>query len=92
MGISGEPADKPWDQWFAAMRFGYVDWEIQSNGWYKPKNIDGIDLAKTGYSLLLTTLSPISTTVQVVGQNMLGYTGFAVINDEIVQVNSWKLF
>lgn len=50
--------------------------------------LHGIDLAKTGYSLLLTTLTSISTTVQVVGQNMLGYTGFAVINDEIVQVNS----
>lgn len=46
MGISGEPADKPWDQWFAAMRFGYVDSEVQSNGWIKPKNIDGIDLNK----------------------------------------------
>ena len=45
MGITGEPADNPWDQWFCAMRFGYVDWEVQSNGWLKPKNIDGIDMA-----------------------------------------------
>lgn len=50
--------------------------------------LHGINLAKTGYSLLLTTLTSISTTVHVVGENMLGYTGFAVINDEIVQVNS----
>lgn len=45
MGITGEPADSPWNQWFCAMRFEYVDWEIQSNGWYKPRNKDGIDLS-----------------------------------------------
>lgn len=45
MGISGESADKPLDQWYCAMRFAYVDWEIQSNGWYKPKNNPKIDQA-----------------------------------------------
>lgn len=45
MGISGESADKPIDQWYCAMRFAYVDWEIQPNGWYKPKNKPGSDIA-----------------------------------------------
>lgn len=38
MGISGEPADRPTDQWFCAMRFNYV--EVQPNpgnpSWVKP--------------------------------------------------------
>lgn len=50
--------------------------------------LHGIDLAETKKSMLLTTLTTISTTLQVVGQDMLNYTGYAVINDEIVYVNN----
>lgn len=38
MGISGEPADSPWDVWYCAMRFNYV--RVQPNpdnpNWVKP--------------------------------------------------------
>lgn len=43
MAITLESTDKPRDQWFLAMRFRYVDWQIQSNGWYKPVNFPNID-------------------------------------------------
>ena len=32
MGISGEPADQPWDTNYCAMRFGYVDVEPHRSG------------------------------------------------------------
>lgn len=38
MGISGESADNPDDQWFAACRFNYVLSQMQDNGWIKPVN------------------------------------------------------
>ncbi len=44
MGITGESADNPRDQWFCAMRFEYVSWELQPNGRIKPVNKPDIDL------------------------------------------------
>ena len=43
MGITGESADNPKDQWFCAMRFEYVDWVEQPNGRIKPVNAPDID-------------------------------------------------
>lgn len=47
MGISGEPADRPWDQWFCAMRFGYVGTITNpaNPAWLKPA--DNIGLTTT---------------------------------------------
>ncbi len=40
MGVSGEPADKPWDTYYCAMRWGYVQWNPTT---YKPAgNIPGM--------------------------------------------------
>ena len=40
MGVSGEPADKPWDIYYCAMRWGYVAWNPTT---YKPAgNIPGM--------------------------------------------------
>lgn len=38
MGISGEPADHPTDQWYAAMRFNYCDIRVDPSNafWVKP--------------------------------------------------------
>ena len=38
MGISGEPADAPWDQWYCAMRFGYCQVQVdpKNEWWVKP--------------------------------------------------------
>lgn len=44
MGITGESADNPRDQWFCAMRFEYVDWRIQGNGLIKPVTYPEIGL------------------------------------------------
>lgn len=40
MGVSGEPADKPWDDYYCAMRWGYVAWHPTT---FKPNgNIPGM--------------------------------------------------
>lgn len=46
MGITGEPADKPWDQWFCAMRFRYVGTMPNPNNpaWLKP--VDRTDISE----------------------------------------------
>lgn len=50
MGISGEPADKPWDEWFCAMRFGYVGLVPRTDGAFAPgvaiKPADNIGLSQ----------------------------------------------
>lgn len=50
MGISGEPADKPWDNWFCAMRFGYVGLIPRTDGVFAPgtaiKPADNIGLSQ----------------------------------------------
>lgn len=51
MGISGEPADKPWDEWFCAMRFGYVGLVPRTDGAFAPgvaiKPADNIGLSQS---------------------------------------------
>ena len=50
MGISGEPADRPWDEWFCAMRFGYVGLVPRTDGAFAPgvaiKPADNIGLSQ----------------------------------------------
>lgn len=50
MGISGEPADKPWDEWYCAMRFGYVGLVPRADGVFAPgvaiKPADNIGLSQ----------------------------------------------
>jgi hypothetical protein len=48
MGISGESADQPQDQWFCAMRFGYVGTmpNPSNPAWIKPRNRTDISEAE----------------------------------------------
>ena len=48
MGITGEPADNPWDQWFCAMRFGYVGLvpNPANPAWIKPADNIGLSSAE----------------------------------------------
>lgn len=50
MGISGEPADKPRDQWYCAMRFNYCQIKVDPRNPYWVKTVSGTsDLALKGY-------------------------------------------